>query len=98
MTTPRKPLITAEEYQADLIRAFGPELAAISGLPYEDRILAMDRIDRLQGESPSDRAWPTERGNDPVPEPGWDSSGTYRPEVVRQVYEELVRAGKIGKL
>ena len=51
--------------------------------------------DELQGESPRDRAWPTEGGNEPIPEKGWDPSGTFRPDVVRQVYEELVRAGKI---
>jgi hypothetical protein len=49
----------------------------------------------LQGDSPRDRAWPTESGREPAPEPGWDPSGTYRPAVVKRVYEELKVTGKI---
>jgi hypothetical protein len=71
------------------------EWAAICQLPEADRIAALGRIDQLQGMSPRDRAWPTEGGNEPTPEEGWDPSGTYRPAVVRQVYDELVRSGKV---
>ena len=89
------PLITEAEYQRVLRESFGKEWAAISQLPEADRIAAMARIDELQGESPRDRAWPTEGGNEPSPTEGWDPSGTYRPDVVKRVYDELVRAGKI---
>ena len=75
-----------DQYRASLVAAFGLEWAAISQLPEADRLTAMARIDDLQGESPRDRAWPTE---------GWDPSGTYRPDVVKRVYDELVRTGKI---
>ena len=90
-----KPLITEDEYRVSLVAAFGLEWAAICQLPEADRIAALGRIDQLQGMSPRDRAWPTEGGNEPTPEEGWDPSGTYRPAVVRQVYDELVRSGKV---
>ena len=91
----KKPLITDDQYRAELIATFGVERAAMCLLPEADRMAAWARIDELQGESPADRAWPTEGGNEPIPEEGWDPSGTFRPDVVRQVYAELVRAGKI---
>ncbi len=91
----KKLLITDDQYRAELVATFGVEWAAISLLPYTDRLGALARIDELQGESPRDRAWPTEGGNEPAPEEGWDPSGSFRPDVVRQVYEEFVRAGKI---
>jgi len=90
-----EPLIAEAEYQRALRESFGEEWAAISQLPEADRIIAMARIDVIQGEFPRDRAWPTEGGNEPLPTEGWDPSGTYQPAVVSQVYEELVRAGKI---
>jgi len=89
------PLITDDQYRASLVAAFGLEWAAISQLPEADRLTAMARIDELQGESPRDRAWPTEGGNEPAPTEGWDPSGTYRPDVVKRVYDELGRTGKI---
>ena len=82
-------------YQRLLRDAFGEAGAAICNLPEPDRYAAVARIMELQGESPRDRAWPTEGGNEPAPEPGWDPSGTYRPDVVEQVYAELKAAGKI---
>lgn len=88
-------MISDDRYNELLRQAIGLELAAISQLPLADRWAAVERIWELQGESPADRAWPTERGNDPEPEEGWDPSGTYRPDVVRRIYEELVQAGKI---
>ena len=91
----KKPLISEDQYRAALIAGFGVERAAMSLLPEVDRMAALARIDELQGESPRDRAWPTDGGNEPIPEEGWDPSGTFRPDVVRQVSEELVRAGKI---
>ena len=84
-----------DRYRQLLRGAFGEEWAAICGLPEPDRHAAILRIMELQGESPRDRAWPTEGGNEPAREPGWDPSGTYRPDVVKQVYEELRAAGKI---
>ena len=84
-----------DRYRQLLRGSFGQELAAICGLPEPYRYAAMLRIMELQGESPRDRAWPTEGGNEPVREPGWDPSETYRPDVVKQVYEELRAAGKI---
>jgi hypothetical protein len=90
-----KPIISEEAYQELLRSTFGEEWAAVCNLPYDERMRALARIQALQGESPADRAWPMERGNDPEPEEGWDSSGTYRPDVLRRVYQELVAAGVI---
>ena len=84
-----------DRYRQLLRGAFGEQWAAICGLPEPDRHAAILRIMGLQGESPRDRAWPTEGGNEPAREPGRDPSGTYRPDVVKQVYEELRAAGKI---
>lgn len=88
-------LISDPDYKLALEQAFGVEIAGISGLPLAEREAAIERIWALQGESPRDRAWPTEGGNEPESEPGWDPSGTYRLDVLRQVYDELVAAGKI---
>ena len=77
-----------------LREAFGPELAAVSELPSSDRVAAIERIWALQGESPA-YTWPNEWGREPEPQPGWDATGIYRLDVLRQVYEELVQAGKI---
>ena len=74
---------------------FGEEEAAFLLLPRLEYYAVLDRIDALQGESPRSRAWPTEGGNEPAPEPGWDPTGTFRPDVVRQVFEEWKAAGKI---
>ena len=74
---------------------FGEEEAAFLLLPRLDYYAVHDRIDALQGQSPRSRAWPTEGGNEPEPEPGWDSDGTFKPAVVRQVFEEWKAAGKI---
>lgn len=74
---------------------FGEEEAAFLLLPRLDYYAVHDRIDALQGPSPRSRAWPTEGGNEPAPEPGWDADGTFMPAVVRQVFEEWKAAGKI---
>ena len=98
------PLATRQNPRAEIFREmihdmnreyFGEEEAAFLLLPRLDYYAVHDRIDALQGESPRSRAWPTEGGNEPEPEPGWDPTGTFRPDVVRQVYEELQAAGKI---
>ena len=89
------PHVAEAQYQRMLRESFGEERAAISQLPEEDRLTAMARIDELQGEAPRDRAWPTEGRSEPAPTEGRDPSGTYRPDVVKRVYDELVRAGKI---
>lgn len=78
-----------------LREAFGPDLAAVSELPPSGRVAALERIWAFQGESPADKAWPNERGHEPETQPGWDASGTYRLDVLRQVYGEMVRAGNI---
>lgn len=74
---------------------FGEEEAAFLLLPRLEYYAVQDRIDALQGQSPRSRAWPTEGGNEPAPEPGWDPTGTFMPAVIRQVFEEWKAAGKI---
>jgi len=74
---------------------FGEEETEFLLLPRLEYYAVLDRIDALQGQSPRSRAWPTEGGNEPEPEPGWDPTGTFRPDVVRQVFEEWQAAGKI---
>lgn len=88
-------MIDDEHYQRILRESFGEEGAAICNLPEPERFAAIARIMALQGDSPRDRAWPTESGHEPAREPGWDPSGTYLPAVVRRVYEELKAAGKL---
>jgi len=87
-----------DSYQQALVRDFGKEWAGICNLSLEDRLAAIDRIQSLQGDSPRDDAWPTEYGNEPTPTPGWDPSGSFRSDVVKQVYDEYVAAGKIPRL
>lgn len=87
--------LSSRSYHRMLREAFGPELAAISELPSSDRVAAIERIWDLQEESPADKAWPNERGREPEHQQGWDASGTYRLDILRQVYWELVQAGKI---
>jgi hypothetical protein len=91
---PMREILSDERYQQLLREAFGNEWAAICNLA-EDRMRALARVDELHGKSLRDKTWPTEGGNEPEPEPGWDPSGTYRPDVVRQIYEELIAAGVI---
>ncbi len=91
----RSLMIDDEHYQRILRESFGEEGAAICNLPEPERLAAIARIMELQGDSPRDRAWPTESGHEPAREPGWDPSGTYRPAVVKRVYEELKAASKL---
>jgi hypothetical protein len=49
----KKPLITDDQYRAELIATFGVERAAMCLLPEVDRLAAWARIDELQGESPA---------------------------------------------
>jgi hypothetical protein len=58
-TTLRTPLISEEEYQEDLRRALGEELAEICNLPYEERIQAIDDYQR-NFDTPKDLVWPAE--------------------------------------
>ncbi len=90
-----KPLISDETYQKALIAAFGEQWAALCQLPSEDYFKACARIYDLQGDSPLDKAWPSEGGSQPRQDPGWDASGRYRLDIVAQVFEEYVAAGKI---
>ena len=77
------------------VQYFGVEESEFLLLPRLEYFAVLDRIDALQGQSPRSRAWPTEGGNEPAPEPGWDPTGTFRPDVMRQVFEEWKTAGKI---
>lgn len=74
---------------------FGEEETEFLLLPRLEYYAVLDRIDALQGQSPRSRAWPTEGGNEPAPELGWDPTGTFMPVVIRQVFEEWKAAGKI---
>lgn len=74
---------------------FGEEESEFLLLPRLEYYAVIDRIDALQGQSPRSRAWPTEGGNEPEPEPGWDPTGTFKPDVIRQVFAEWQAAGKI---
>lgn len=74
---------------------FGEEETEFLLLPRLEYYAVLDRIDALQGQSPRSRAWPTEGGNEPAPELGWDPTGTFMPAVIRQVFEEWKAAGKI---
>lgn len=91
---PRAQIYRDMEHEMKL-RYFGKEETEFLLLPRLDYYAVHDRIDALQGQSPRSRAWPTEGGNEPEPEPGWDSDGTFKPAVVRQVFEEWKAAGKI---
>ena len=91
---PRAQIHRDMEHEMKL-RYFGKEETEFLLLPRLDYYAVHDRIDALQGQSPRSRAWPTEGGNEPEPEPGWDSDGTFKPAVVRQVFEEWKAAGKI---
>ncbi|KAF0178528.1 MAG: hypothetical protein FD161_1833 [Limisphaerales bacterium] len=77
------------------VQYFGVEESEFLLLPRLEYFVVLDRIDALQGQSPRSRAWPTEGGNEPAPEPGWDPTGTFRPDVMQQVFEEWKAAGKI---
>jgi hypothetical protein len=90
-----KPLICDATYQQALADAFGEYWAALCQLPHEDYLKACGRISDLQGDSPRDKAWPTEGANTPQQAPVWDASGRYRLDVVAQVYREYVAAGQI---
>jgi len=77
------------------LQYFGEEETEFLLLPRLEYYAVLDRIDALQGQSPRSRAWPTEGGNEPEPEPGWDPTGTFKPDVIRQVFAEWQAAGKI---
>ena len=77
------------------VQYFGVEESEFLLLPRLEYFAVLDGIDALQGQSPRSRAWPTEGGNEPAPEPGWDPTGTFKPEVIRQVFAEWKAAGKI---
>ncbi|MEQ2006981.1 MAG: hypothetical protein ABMA26_09285 [Limisphaerales bacterium] len=77
------------------LKYFGEEESEFLLLPQLDYYAVHNRIDALQGESPRSRAWPTDGGNEPAPEPGWDPTGTFKPDVIRQVFEEWKAVGKI---
>jgi hypothetical protein len=57
--TTRVPLITENEYQEDLRKALGEELAAICNLPYRQRLQAIDDYQR-HFDTPKDHVWPAE--------------------------------------
>jgi hypothetical protein len=92
--SPRAQIYRDMEHEMKL-KHFGEEETEFLLLPRLDYYAVHDRIDALQGQSPRSRAWPTEGGNEPEPEPGWDSDGTFKPALVRQVFEEWKAAGKI---
>lgn len=91
---PRVQISRDNEHEMKL-KYFGEEETEFLLLPRLEYFAVLDRIDALQGQSPRSRAWPTEGGNEPAPEPGWDPTGTFRPDVMRQVFEEWKAAGKI---
>lgn len=90
----RAQIYRDREHELNL-KYFGEEETEFLLLPRLEYYAVLDRIDALQGESPCSRAWPTEGGNEPAPEPGWDPTGTFKPDVIRQVFEEWKAAGKI---
>lgn len=73
-------------YHRQMHRLMGHERAEISLLPKLDFYAAVARIEYLQGPQPRNRA---------APQPGWDALGTFRLDVVRQVYAELQAVGKL---
>ena len=75
------------------VERYQRELEVINSLP--DREKWLWYIQDVQGESPRDRAWPTEGGNEPEPEAGWDPSGTYHFGTVHKMYLDLQVEGKI---
>ena len=91
---PRAQIYRDMEHEMKL-RYFGKEETEFLLLPRLEYFAVLDGIDALQGQSPRSRAWPTEGGNEPAPEPGWDPTGTFKPEVIRQVFAEWKAAGKI---
>jgi hypothetical protein len=79
--------------QEALFRRYQQELEAINRLPERRQLL--EQILDEQGESPRDRAWPTEGGNEPEPPPGWDPSGSHHYKTVHRLYVEQAQAGKL---
>ena len=69
------------------------ELEVINSLPNREELLG--HILDLQWQSPRDRAWPTESGNEPEPEEGWDPSGTHHLATVHLVHSKLKAGGTI---
>jgi hypothetical protein len=57
--TTKKPLISEERYQQVLRKNFGEELAAISNLPYEERLAAIADFQN-NFDTPHDKVWPAE--------------------------------------
>jgi len=59
MSTDRKAFVNKEEYQRALRESLGEELAAISNLPFRERIKAISELQKNR-ETPHDKVWPAE--------------------------------------